>query len=149
MKIIVVDDSKKHRKEAETQLAEAGHEVTTLGSYADAIRMIDDGKKFDVALLDLLMPSEAMTLGGEGMNFLGESTPVGYPMAIKMALMGVGLVGVATDTNHHHHPASAIMDWFHGQSIMIGGSKVLMCHAPMNENGTKNWLEVLKWLLNQ
>ncbi|MFA5777023.1 MAG: hypothetical protein WC906_01105 [Parcubacteria group bacterium] len=92
------------------------------------------------------MPAEAEMLGGKGLEHLGQLIDVGYALAIKMAIEGVKLIGVATDTGHHDHPAGAMMDWFIGRTIMIGESKVILRHSPMNSDGTKNWLAVLEEL---
>jgi CheY-like chemotaxis protein len=142
MRILVVDDSKKNRVAAVDQLTAALHSVLALSDYTAAVEKVKETKP-DVALLDLLMPAEAMTLGPEGQKYLGESICVGYPLAIKLALERVPLIAVATDTNHHNHPASAIMDWLSGEVISIGASKVVMMHAPMTDEGVKDWVKIL------
>ena len=122
MKILLVDDSRKHREAGATDLTALGHEVVVLGNYADVAKVVRE-QQFDVALLDLLMPSEPMMLGGEGLSHLGEPFAVGYPLAVYLAVKGVPLVAVATDANHHNHPASAFMDWLSGESVSINGAR--------------------------
>lgn len=145
MKILVVDDKNNNLLAALKQLEE--HDVTVENSYFTAMRIVRDGAKFDVAILDLLMPAEPDVLGSEGMVYLGEKIPAGYPLAIKLAMLGVPLITVATDTNHHNHPASAIMDWFDGETFRINGSKIVMMHAPRYDDNSKNWPRILAGLL--
>ena|SRR3989344_5470066 len=145
MKILLVDDSRKHRQVGVDDLIALGHEVTSLGDYAEAAKLLYR-QKFDAALLDLLMPAEPMMLGDRGLEHLGQPIPVGFPLSILAANEGVPLVAVATDTNHHDHPASAIVDWFDKQFV-VGGSKVMWMHAPLRADGAKDWAEVLNRLL--
>lgn len=66
--------------------------------------------RFDAVLLDLLMPASKMTMGPEGMKFVGQEMPTGFALALKAVLAGAKFVAVVTDTNHHDHPASAMLD---------------------------------------
>lgn len=144
MKILLVDDSKRHCQAGLADLAALGHEVIVLRDYSD-VAMVVKRESFDVALIDLLMPAEAMMLGGEGMNHLGEAFAVGYPLAVYLATEGIR-VAVATDTNHHHHPACAMMDWLIGKEVNINGHRVCFMYAPMKEiDGAwvKDWPVVL------
>ncbi len=143
MRVLLVDDEKRHRESGMEQLTALGHEVVATSDYSEAVQRVAE-VQFDVAFLDLLMPAEAETLGPKGMAHLGKSTPVGYPLAVKLALEGVRLVAVATDTNHHDHPASAMMDWFRDKGkFKIANSTVLFVHAPLLEDGRKDWARVL------
>jgi CheY-like chemotaxis protein len=142
MRILLVDDSPKHRKAGVSDLTALGHEVVALSDYTEARRVVEDGG-FDAALLDLLMPAEGTTLGGEGLAFFGQPFAVGFPLAMSMALRGVRFVAVATDTNHHSHPASAAMDWFHGEPFKVEQSWVLLTHAPLRPDGAKDWVKIL------
>jgi len=149
MRILLVDDSRKHREAGVADLTALGHEVVAFRDYAE-IREVVKNESFDVALLDLLMPAEGMTLGSEGLAHLGEPFAVGYPLAVYLATQGIPFVAVATDTNHHNHPASALMDWFDGTVINISGSYVQFMHAPMKkvaEAWLKDWPRVLEKLL--
>jgi CheY-like chemotaxis protein len=147
MRILLIDDMKKHRKAGIEQLTTSGHEVVALSSYEDAARLVEKEKSFDVALIDLLMPAEAMMLGGEGLQFLGQPQDVGFSLPMKLALEGVKKIAVLTDMNHHSHPASAIFDWFLGKEINISGSEVHFMHAQLTKEGTKNWLAALEALI--
>lgn len=146
MKILLVDDTRKHRKAGIEQLTELGHEVVALSGYEDAVNKAR-GNKFDVALIDLLMPAEGMTLGGEGLQYLGQPIDVGYSLAMKLALDGIKNIAVVTDMNHHSHPASAIMDWFLGKKLDICGSNVRFMRAWLVDGDVKNWAVALESLL--
>lgn len=146
MKVLLVEDSRKHRQAGVADLTALGHEVIALGDYADAAQLLRK-QKFDAALLDLLMPAEPMTLGNRGMEFLGQSIPVGFALSMLAAAEGVPLVAVATDTNHHDHPASAMVDWFIRRPLRMQNSLVLWMHAPLRSDGSKDWAEVLNRLL--
>lgn len=147
MKVLLVDDTKKHRKAGVDQLTAAGHEVVAFSSYKDAVKSVRDGDVYDVALIDLLMPAEGMTLGGEGLQFLGQSLDIGYSLAMKLAMDGIKRIIVVTDMNHHHHPASAIMDWFLGKTLEICKSEVQFTHAWLTSDGAKDWSKTLEEFL--
>ena len=151
MKILLVDDNKKHRTAGLTDLMALGHEVIVLRDYSD-VRMVVRQERFDVALLDLLMPAEGMTLGGEGLSHLGQPLAVGYPLAVLLAAEGVRYVAVATDTNHHNHPASALMDWMSGTEFNVNGNRVRFMHSPVknvDDVWVKDWPKILKILLGE
>ena len=145
MRVLLIDDSRKHREAGVADLVALGHEVVALGNYTDVAKTVRE-QKFDVALLDLLMPAEPMMLGGEGLSHLGEPFAVGYPLAVYLAMKSVPLVAVATDANHHNHPASAMMDWLCKESVTVNGCSVTFMHSPMKQIGdvwVKDWPAVL------
>lgn len=147
MRILLVDDTKKHRKAGSAQLEALGHEVVALSGYEDALRLVEKGEHFDAALLDLLMPAEGMTLGGSGLEFLGQPLDVGYSLSIILACKGIKQIAVVTDMNHHSHPASAIFDWLLREEVEICGSKVRFMHAHLVEGEAKDWVAALKLLI--
>ena len=53
--ILVVDDNDRHLDILNTILKSVGHDVETCGSGAEAVRRLD-GRRFDVVVLDLVMP---------------------------------------------------------------------------------------------
>jgi two-component system chemotaxis response regulator CheY len=53
--ILVVDDNDRHLDILHTILKSVGHDVETCGSGAEAVRRLD-GRRFDVVVLDLVMP---------------------------------------------------------------------------------------------
>src|SRR3990167_3374487 len=132
MRILLVDDSLAHRRAGKRQLEELGHEVVATSDYTEAQRMAEK-EQFDAALIDLLMPAEPTTLGSEAIKeYVGTEIEVGFPLMLALTMAGIQLVAVATDTNHHNHPASAMVDWF-GEPMTINGATVLIMHAPMCE----------------
>ncbi len=143
MKILIVDDSLAQRRAGKVQLAST-HDLTMVADYTDAVELARN-TAFDVVLLDLLMPAEEKTLGTEGLKFLGEEIPVGFPLAVKMALYNVPHIIVATDTGHHDHPASAIIDWFGShEPIKINDSMVYFIHAPLTTDRVKDWHTIVE-----
>lgn len=146
MIIMLVDDMKKHRKAGVEDLTAAGHEVIAFSGYEDAYNSVRGGVVYDVALLDLLMPAEGMMLGGGSLQFLGQPIDVGFSLAMILAFMGIKRIVVATDLSHHHHPASAIVDWFDGKVFDICGAKVRIMHAHLSrENEAKDF----SWALGE
>ena len=147
MKILLVDDAVSNRRAGKSQLTALGHEVVVTSEYGEARALACKGG-FDIALLDLLMPAEATTLGTKARaEFLGCEIAIGFPLILSMA-GNVGRIAVATDMNHHNHPMSAAVDWFMGvQKLVVNGSHVLILHAPICEDGCKNWTKVLDQLM--
>lgn len=147
MKILLVDDNVRHRRAGKNQLEALGHEVVTVSEYGDARKLAKEGG-FDVALLDLLMPAEATMLGSDARTeYVGREIAIGFPLLLSLAGL-IGKIAVATDINHHNHPMSAAVDWFLGdRKLVVNGATVLIMHAPMSEDGTKNWGKVLERLL--
>lgn len=81
---------------------------------------------WDVVLSDLLMPAGPMSQGGPGCQYVGQEMAVGWALALQAARNGAKYVAVVTDTNHHHHPASAMLDRFNRHFFTIDGARVLM-----------------------
>lgn len=148
-KILLCDDNHRHLAAGRAQLGE--NQVVALDSYEEAIEHLKEGSDIDVVLSDLMMPGEPRTLGPEGMKYIGQSIPIGFVLALRAAKVGVPLVAVVTDTNHHDHPMSAAIDWlnpayWNGDQttcFTIEASRVLIAHAPITEDGTKDWAKVL------
>jgi len=98
---------------------------------------------FDAVLSDLLMPASRMTMGPDGLKYVGQEMPVGFALTLKAVLAGAKHVAVVTDTNHHNHPASAMLDAFSSRCphehdsegrptrFVINGAKVGYYHSPM------------------
>jgi CheY-like chemotaxis protein len=146
MRVLLVDDSLKHRRAGIRQLEALGHEVVAFCDYGDARQAAKD-QRFDAALIDLLMPAEPTTLGpAASKEYVGREIAIGFPMSLELSSLGIKEVAVATDTNHHNHPMSAAVDWFHGKALSVNGAKVLIMHCPMCEDGSKDWAKVLTLL---
>ncbi|MFA6429157.1 MAG: response regulator [Patescibacteria group bacterium] len=147
--ILVVDDSPKHRRAAQSQLAGPDREVVALADYVEAWERAQ-AERFDVALLDLLMPAEGLMLGDQGrQEHLGREIGVGFPLVLAMGLCDIPLIGMITDTNHHAHPMSALVDWFADgrRPLRVNNSAVLICHAHLRADGTKDWLRAYQALV--
>lgn len=146
MRILLVDDNVRHRRGGVKQLQALGHEVVAFCDYGEARAQAKD-EHFDIALLDLLMPAEPTTLGDEARKeFVGREIAIGFPLVLEMSRY-IGQVAVATDMNHHSHPMSAAVDWFIGATLSVNGAVVRIMHAPLCEDGTKDWGKVLEILI--
>lgn len=96
--------------------------------YHDADKMADElattHPNFDVVLVDLMMPASREAQGGEGMQFVGKQLPVGTFLILLALAAGVKNIAMVTDTNHHHHPASAALDPINRKVIKVGDVKI-------------------------
>ncbi len=54
--ILVVDDEPVNRRVLQNHLSVAGYQVTEVGHGEDALKLIEGGQKFDLVLLDVMMP---------------------------------------------------------------------------------------------
>ena len=150
MRILLVDDNPKHRRAGVRQLTVLGHEVVALCDYGEARQRAEE-EDFDAALLDLLMPAEPTTLGTEACKeHLGREIAIGFPMALELSRHGIIRIAVATDTNHHNHPMSAVVDWFSSEALFVNGAKVMILHAPLYKDHmdwVKDWGKILAILI--
>lgn len=86
---------------------------------------------WDVVLCDLLMPAGKTSQGDEGLKYVGQEMPVGWALALKAAQNGAQYVAVVTDTDHHSHPASALLDFqYTGTILQINEAKALFINSP-------------------
>lgn len=122
MKILVIDDTKKHLDAAVQTLT--GHEVTLCSSYDEALKLLTE--KWDVVLCDLLMPAGKDAQGPNGYKFIGQKIPAGWSLALAAARHGAKYVAVASDMGHHDHPASAMLDRLNEHLFKIDDATVLM-----------------------
>ena len=142
LRILVIDDTPKHIASAESGLA--GHKLTTVTSYEEAMDILGS-EKFDVVLTDLHLPMSSKTMGSKFK--LGELVPYGILLMVEAARQGAKHVAVVTDLNHHDDPFSAAFDHYSHFPVQIEGAKVVMMHAPMNGDGSKNWAAALSQLI--
>lgn len=143
MHILLLDDNVRHRRAGVKQLQALGHEVVAFSDYGEA-RKRCEVEHFDIALLDLLMPAEPTTLGDEACKeFVGREIAIGFPLILDLSRRNIGKIAVATDMNHHNHPMSAAVDWLHGAALQVNGALVRIMHAPLQEDGSKDWSKVL------
>ena len=75
--ILVVDDNDRHLDILSTILSSVGHDVETCGSGSEALRRLDM-RRFDVVVLDLVMPEISGAVVAEQMRtgHLNRRTPV-------------------------------------------------------------------------
>lgn len=163
MRILVIDDNPLHQESARQTLGD--HDLTVASTYDEAHRLIygetdctGERQKppeqiFDVVLSDLLMPASGMAIGEEGKKYIGQEMPVGFALSLMAALSGAKYVAVVTDTDHHDHPASAMLDTFnsyHDSCIsprfVINGARVGYYHAPTPSGQGKEWGKILAHL---
>jgi CheY-like chemotaxis protein len=143
LRILVIDDSPLHRRAAEETLA--GYDLTVVSTYDEAAtllgRPILGGESsrpdlpFDVVLADLLMPAGNYRLSPEGERFVGQEMPVGFALALQAVLSGAKYVAVVTATNHHDHPASALLDQLGGDYWRDDSNREPRTRAKFNING--------------
>lgn len=113
---------------------------------------------YDAVLCDLLMPAGKDRQGPIGDKFVGKEIPVGFSLALLAALRGAKYVAVVSATNHHEHPASAMLDRLSGSGgywddeeskplFTINGATVGFFPYPECKNGGKDWGKVLAVLM--
>lgn len=94
---------------------------------------------WDAVLVDLLMPAGRDSQGPTGERYVGEPMPVGFALALLAAKNGAKFVAIVTATNHHNHPASAMLDrlsdaYWHDEDakadFVINGAKAGFFHHP-------------------
>lgn len=110
MKILVIDDNQSHLDAAKAQLS--SFDLTTVGSYDEGQKLLQDPHDFDVVLVDLLLPASGDKQGPEGSKFVGQEMPIGIFLALLAAKNGAKRVAIHSDSDHHAHPASACMNAF-------------------------------------
>lgn len=142
MKILVVDDKPVNCGSAVHTIA--GHDLTVVNTYDRARELLTDPEiSYDAVLCDLLMPAGNHQMGNMGRKFVGQEMPVGFALSLLAALKGVKYVAVVTATDHHDHPASAMLDAIESRcphehdsegkppKFNINGARVGYYHAPM------------------
>ncbi len=100
---------------------------------------------FDVVLLDLMMPASRNAQGGKGLDFVGKEMPVGTFLILMALNAGVKNIGMVTDTNHHHHPASAALDPINRTVIKVGETRIFATNYPNTQYFDENTGEILTW----
>lgn len=149
MKILVIDDKGPHLVSAITDFESlGGHEVTTCDRYDRGIELLKQ-EQYDLVLLDMLMPASAEMLGPDGLRYIGQQIGIGLILIFAAAAQNVPNILMLTDANHHNHPLSAALDhiapayWDEEVSgtFQVNSSKVVLAHAPLKEDDSKDWLK--------
>lgn len=101
---------------------------------------------WDAVLCDLMMPAGSYAQGEKGRKYVGQEMPVGWSLALTAVTNGAKYVAVVTDLNHHHHPASAMLDSLNHHIFKIDGAKMLLTNRVSCDPG-KDWEQVLEKLM--
>ena len=153
--IFVIEDTEKHQESARHQFKE--HTLTVAANYEEGKKFLETAHdRYQVLLTDLMMPKGGMdTMGPEGMKYIFDLLPFGFPLAFLAAKKRIPYIGIVTDVNHHDHPLSAAIDpisgaYFGGTTseslYRINDSTLGIFHAPFTEDGRKDWQKVLEVL---
>jgi CheY-like chemotaxis protein len=143
LRILVIDDTPQNIASAKSGLA--GHRLTTVTGYEDAMKVLDS-ETFDVVLTDLHLPMSSKTMGDKFV--LGQLVPYGILLMVEAARRGARKVAVVTDLSHHDDPFSAAFDHYSQFPVKIENAKVVMMHAAMF-HGTKDWAAALAQLMRE
>jgi len=154
LNILVVEDTEKHRESARKQFGSG--KFMLAGNYEQALGVLrPKDNQFDVVLTDLLMiKGGPQTMGNEGMKYIFDELPYGFPIAFLAAKLGVPYIAIVTDVNHHNHPMSAAIDPIGSSTYSVDESGLYkinksilgIFHAPLDGNGRKDWKKVLETL---
>jgi CheY-like chemotaxis protein len=142
--VLVFDDNYRHAMAAIDQLSPQFN-VMAVTSYDHAQALIAK-EKFDIVLLDVLVPASARMMGREGEKFIGQEMPI-TPFLVFLAMKnGAKKIGLLTDAGHHDHPASACIDAFGGYPWSVGDVRIVLSnHDIIIADGVrvKNWLSLV------
>lgn len=151
MKILVIDDSVNNQRSAQQGLGTL-HDLTVVNNFDEAFELTYS-ERWDVVLCDLMMPAGSYAQGAKGSKYVGQEMPVGWALAITAALYGAKYVAVVTNTNHHDHPASAMLDAMCNSQFRIHGASAIFTGTPGSvkiegtEERGKDWAMILERLL--
>ena len=154
--ILVIEDTEKHRESAQNQFKD--HRLTLAKSYEEGEKLLQSTPPYHVLLTDLMMPKGGReTMGPEGMKYIFDLLPFGFPLVFLAAKRGIPYIGIVTDVNHHNHPISAAIDpisgayWSEAESganlYKVNGSRLGIFHAPFTADDRKDWNKVLEVLV--
>ncbi len=144
LRILVIDDTPRHLESAFLGLG--AYNLAAVNGYEDAMNVLAL-EKFDVVLIDLHLPMSSKTMGDKFK--LGELVPYRVLLMLEAARNGAKHVAVVTDLSHHDDPFSAAFDHYSRYPVKIENAKVVMMHAPMNQDGSKDWVTALDRLMKE
>ena len=157
MKVLVIDDTKRHRVSAAQIFTGPEYELTIASSYDEAVKLLEveysgggiDKNGFaikkkelpywDAVLCDLLMPASGECCAS--CSLVGVEMPVGWSLALVAARRGAKFVAVVTDKDHHQHPASAMLDRLCEHVLNVDGARMLLTNnlgSGVGIRGTKS-----------
>jgi hypothetical protein len=103
MRILVIEDSPANQQSARDTLSE--HELTIVGSYDEAMKILQGKQKFDVVFTDLMMPAGMAGVNGDGKKWEGTLMPMGFGLLLLAVIVsGAKYVGLVSDPSRHDHP---------------------------------------------
>ena len=152
--ILVTEDTEKHQESARENFKD--HNLAIARNYEEGARLLQSTPPYHVLLTDLMMPKGGTeTMGTEGMKYIFDLLPFGFPLAFLAVKRGIQYIGIVTDVNHHDHPISAAIDpissayWRDSDSYIykVNDSKLGIFHAPFTDDNRKDWQKVLGVLL--
>ena len=145
MRILVIDDKQKHRDSALQTLK--GHELVIASRFDQAMGLLTKEAGFDAVLTDMIMPTQ-LKPGPRQMYNPDIPAPYGFVIALRAAQLGVRMVAMITDQNHHNGPMSAALDYlsryyypeeYIGEHcISTGNGVMLFVHAPVIKEYMEN-----------
>lgn len=141
--ILVIDDTRQNIESAKKTLS--GQYLTTASGYEEAMEILQKNN-FDMVLTDLHLPMSSKSMGSKFR--LGELVPYGILLMVEAARQGAKYVAVVTDLSHHDDPFSAAFDHYSSFSVRIEEAKVMMMHAHLFSDGSKNWFFAMNQLKN-
>ena len=149
MKVLVIDDTKRHRVSAAQIFTGPEYELTIASSYDEAVKLLEveysgggiDKNGFaikkkelpywDAVLCDLLMPASGECCAS--CSLVGVEMPVGWSLALVAARRGAKFVAVVTDKDHHQPPASAMLDRLCEHVLNVDGAIACVLLDILNE----------------
>ncbi len=173
MRILVVEDGKRHINAATQQLI--GHEVVVCENWKDFMeyhwvpdayksdlvynreKHLEILRRYDVVLTDINIPGMLDLDGTE------PESPLGLVIVLRALEAGVKYIGALSDGSHHKDAFIKSLDMWGGSAnvFQIGESRVLIkgdcsdfmifeyegCNTEENfGKGLKNWEKMLDWL---
>jgi CheY-like chemotaxis protein len=116
-KILLVEDKEEHLASLDS-MRKSGLEIVVTRDFVSATACLNKGKgpaDYEAVLTDLMMPfggkrGELVGFTYEGEDLRHKEQALGYGIAFCAAKIGVPLIGMVTDMNHHAGPVAGTFD---------------------------------------
>jgi hypothetical protein len=181
LKILLVEDDDKH---VDLSLFPKDNEITRVKTLAEAVGQIYGLSKmgytdrenpnplnYQVLLTDMNFPIGYGRLGGNDISGLigsycdqiEKALPLGWPLVIMGAQVGIPKIGLLTDTNHHQGAMAASFDCVKKSTMILEESIVCFwdsrtqvwnkegnkpIYGAIDGNGVKQYQNLLSYLIN-
>ena len=111
LEILVIEDTPKHVWSARMLLGKE-HNLSIASDYKEGMEYLNSRKHYDVLLTDMMFPFGDCKSTKDTL----EARPLGYAIGLYAArpFVGVPLIGILTDLNHHSNAIGATFDDFRG-----------------------------------